>query len=109
LCSNPDADVASAALPGTLVVRLDPGGGYLWGWAAEIEVDLAEGAARLCRLRITDVIWDDPAGVQPACATSGSLALNRSPAAEAELIGLAGSIDATFADGLRIPAEFVIE
>jgi hypothetical protein len=102
-----DDDRASAALPGTLVVELDASG-YLFGWRAEIEADLDASAARLCRLSTTDVVCEPPVG-DPACATTGTLSLAHRPDSEADLAGLAGAVDATFADGLHIVGEFLIQ
>jgi hypothetical protein len=45
----------------------------------------------------------------PNCATLGTLKLARAPATEADLAGLAGTVDATFADGLRLVGEFLVE
>jgi len=106
--SDGDADRVTAALPGTLVLWMDPEGGYLGGWRAEIEVDLDVMTARLCCLPVTDEACGRPVW-PPECATSGALGLSRSPAMEADLPGLAGVVDATFADGLRIVGEFVLE
>ena len=108
VCAYPDDDVASAGLPGTLLVNLDPWGGYLWGWRAEIEVDLQAPGARFCRIPLTDVICEPPGG-DPPCAVIGTLTLSAMPTGKDQLVGLAGIVDATFDDGLRIQAEFVIE
>jgi len=108
ICAYPDDDVATAGLRGTLIVNLDPWGGYLWGWLAEIEVDLQAPAARFCRIPLTDAICSGPDG-DPPCAVSGSLVLSGVPSGESDLVGTSGVVDATFDDSLEIHAEFVIE
>jgi hypothetical protein len=101
-------DVVTAKLPGTLVLRLDPSGGYEHGFWVEAEIDLGASMARVCRFRITDVVCE-PDYAEPPCATSGTLTLNRAPATDADLAGLGGILDATFADGLRVRGIFAVE
>ena len=98
-----------ATLPGTLVIQLQCPYAEYAGWAAELEVDLGAETARLCQIEYTDNGCEPRTPFDVRCATSGGVTLSRAPAAEGEIAGLAGTIDATFDDGLRLQAEFVVE
>ncbi|HKA87622.1 MAG TPA: hypothetical protein VKE22_08150 [Haliangiales bacterium] len=96
------------AVRGAVVLHLGTRRGVA-GWHALVEIDPTAApttkVARVCAYRTTDAIRSDcPAG-DVLCATAGTLTVTRVPKLPAELAGLMGTIDATFAQGLVLHLE----
>lgn len=101
---------ARGAMPGTLVIGFRADWGCAHGEFGQIEIDLDALGARFCRLPVTDA-WGcgNPPVAEPSCATSGALMLSAAPSSDAEVPGLAGTLSASFDDGLVVEASFVVE
>ena len=101
-CFGERVDIVQRQLPGTFMAMVGATS-FLNGWVLEVEVDLALGKARACRVRGSDS--QDCTPHEPLCATSGSVALSETPC-RTRLEKVRLHYELRFADGLTMEGTF---